>query len=311
VLLGELPRSLAARPELLPLRHAIATRAGVAAEPAARAAYRSTLARNLLLGAALDEALGALVDAGVAVQPAKGALFVELLYEGDAGARPMSDLDLLVRPEDLERAHGVMMELGYTWPGAGRARFMPRYTHHRQFQRGRVLVELHFRLVHELAVDADCRAFFHETREIRFRGRRLQVARDELLLYHTLLHAATHGLLHSALWLIDAHLLALRAGAGLDWDHVVRHARAHRSYRAVKEAARLVNAAFPGSLPALPPERGLRDRVLAWLLAPGAPVRDGPNLRSLALRALLTDSSWGAARMLGEKAVLRGLEAFE
>src|SRR5262245_45050305 len=184
----------------------MAAAAGVASMPAARAAYRSTFARNLLLGHALDQALAALAAAGVEAQPAKGALFVDLLYGGDAGARPMSDLDLLVRPSELERAQAALAELGYRSLGLGHSRWSPRFTHHRLLARGSVLVELHFRLVHELAVDADCGAFFRETREIEFRGRELRIARDELLLYHTLLHAATHGLRHSAVWLVDARL---------------------------------------------------------------------------------------------------------
>ena len=41
---------------------------------AERLAYRDTVARNLMLGHALDEALDALGGAGVRVQPLKGAL---------------------------------------------------------------------------------------------------------------------------------------------------------------------------------------------------------------------------------------------
>src|SRR5262245_26056998 len=90
-LLGTLPAALAARAELAPLAHAF----GLPLENG-RARYLSTVACNLRLMHALDEILEAFQADGVSVQPLKGALLLETLYDGDLGARAMSDLDLLV-----------------------------------------------------------------------------------------------------------------------------------------------------------------------------------------------------------------------
>ena len=80
----------------------------------------------------------------------------------------------------------------------------------------------------------------------------------------------------------------------------------------MQAAAQLVNAAFPLTLPGVALQRGLRDRALQALLA-GArgALPAGPNLRSLAIRTLLTDSPRETARLLFDKAVLRALELFE
>src|SRR5215831_9180727 len=193
-MLVQVPAALAERAELQPLVWAL-DRDACRSRPAARDAYRATLAHNLLLGAALDEALDVLVGAEVPVQPLKGALFVETLYGGDSGARPMGDLDLLVPPDNLERAQDALVRLGYEPFGLHRARWSKRFSHHRILRRGPVTLELHWKLCHELAIDGNADAFFLDAQPIAFRGRPLMVARDELQLYYILVHAATHGLL--------------------------------------------------------------------------------------------------------------------
>jgi len=55
---------------------------------------------------------------GVEVMPMKGIAVAELLYS-DPGARPMNDLDLLVKPNQLEWAGRVLAELGYERVFAG------------------------------------------------------------------------------------------------------------------------------------------------------------------------------------------------
>jgi hypothetical protein len=60
-------------------------------------------------------AIAMLADAGVRSAALKGPLLGEAIY-GDPGRRPSSDIDLLVSPEQLQRAVEVMRELGYGAP---------------------------------------------------------------------------------------------------------------------------------------------------------------------------------------------------
>jgi hypothetical protein len=300
-LLPRLPSALAARPELRGLAHLLGD-----ASVEARAAYRGTLGKNLLLLRALDRALAALCAADVPVQPLKGALFLDTLYGGDLGARPMADLDLLVPEPRLGNAEGALLALGYRSFGDGHARFGPRFTHHRILVRQQLPIELHFRLCHELAVDGDPRRFFCDTRVIDFRGQPLAVARDELQLYFVLLHAATHALAGSAVWLIDALLLARTCS--IDWRTVEQVAREQGALRPVRAAARRVNTFFPSTFPDLPAPRDPRD----WLLDRLPPkFGEPPDGRSLALRLLLTERARDAAWLLGHKLELRAREAIE
>ncbi len=58
----------------------------------------------------LGPVLSALSDAGVAVLGVKGVVSARTLYE-DVSERPISDVDLRVRPEDLAKVRAVMLHL--------------------------------------------------------------------------------------------------------------------------------------------------------------------------------------------------------
>src|SRR5262249_37110721 len=195
--------------------------------------YLSTLARNLLYMKALDGALDAFAAARVPVQPLKGALLLETLYGGDLGVRAMGDLDLLVRPDTLQRASRALLDIGYQQVGLGQIRYAPSMTHHLVFVRMGVVIELHYRLTSALGVDGDGELFFRESRPIVFRDRTLDVARDELQLYFTLLHAALHGFVHHRAWIVDARLQGATMPV-VDYNYLLEIARSRNTLRMVR-----------------------------------------------------------------------------
>src|SRR3989304_7122244 len=68
-----------------------------------RTAYHGNLARNMYLYAELKRILETFSNKGVKVIVLKGAALAKTVY-GDIGLRPMSDIDLLVKREDLPHA---------------------------------------------------------------------------------------------------------------------------------------------------------------------------------------------------------------
>ena len=97
----------AARHELSPVLYSCTKRQQLIVSPAAaesfRDAYLTSAARNLRLFKDLGQILGAAGDSGIGMVPLKGACLAETVYD-DPALRPMSDLDLLVKPPDLPRA---------------------------------------------------------------------------------------------------------------------------------------------------------------------------------------------------------------
>lgn len=109
--------SAAERQGIAPLLHDSLTRHPVAGvpEPVTTQLYRLYWATHFLNRDLLNElnrVLEAASAAGIDVLPLKGALLAAAYYPTPA-LRPMSDLDLLVRPDDLERMAGLLQSLGY------------------------------------------------------------------------------------------------------------------------------------------------------------------------------------------------------
>lgn len=75
--------------------------------------YWSNKARWLMRKSQLEKILPDLEGAGVEVIPLKGAAFIGTLYQ-DVGLRTMSDIDLLVQPQDLLRVARILEASGFT-----------------------------------------------------------------------------------------------------------------------------------------------------------------------------------------------------
>jgi hypothetical protein len=77
-----------------------------------RRTYYGNVARNTLLYQELHGVLSALQGMGSQVIVLKGAALAETVYP-DRVLRPMSDIDLLVRPEEIARIEDTLIDLGY------------------------------------------------------------------------------------------------------------------------------------------------------------------------------------------------------
>ena len=109
--------SAAERQGVAPLLHDALTCSPQASvpEPATKRLHQFYWATHFLnrdLLNELDRVLEEASDAGIDVLPLKGALLAAAYYPTPA-LRPMSDLDLLVRPDDLDRMAGLLASLGY------------------------------------------------------------------------------------------------------------------------------------------------------------------------------------------------------
>jgi hypothetical protein len=116
------------------------------AERLARA-YAWNVARNTALLAERDRTCALLDAAGIPVMVVKGAHLAPLLY-GTVGARPMSDVDVLVPFAELQRAQDVLLRAGYGPPDRPPVRdSFHEHRHLPLFRRpGGLPVELHWTL---------------------------------------------------------------------------------------------------------------------------------------------------------------------
>lgn len=228
-----LPGRFVRRHHLAPLAY----KAGVAAfRPDAIASSLLVELRAELLREAAD-ALGA---AGVRVALLKGIAYAGTLYP-DPGDRPMTDIDLLVPPEDHPRAAHILTELGYEDRSKPVAR-SPLH-HASSFFRERAAIDLHRTIVPALRSRIDLRAVWERSRpapELGSTVRRLEPV--DLALFH-LIHIARHELLVPAIAYVDAARL-LRT---IDRSVLLARAGRWRLWRGVTAAIAMTDVLAGGA----------------------------------------------------------------
>jgi putative nucleotidyltransferase-like protein len=193
---------------------------------------RRTWYLNHLQLDALGPALRALGGATTPVVVG-GWQFPAHYYDGDFGARPVEDLEVLVRPGDAAAAGRAVAELGFEGPRgvvAGVSRFVR--------SDGRSCT-LHQRLAREFSVPErglEVEGLWDETVEISLGDTttRALAPTDEVL--RVCLAGARATALPNALWVADALAVLQEEPGAIDWDRLVRNARRLRATLRLRDA---------------------------------------------------------------------------
>lgn len=214
-----------------------------------RRRYYATLIRNESRRAELARLITALAAQGIEAIPVKGPWLAVEAY-GSAALRTFDDLDLLIRPDDIDGARRVMEQRAYV------NRRVPRFeeAHHAfhdlqwfgTVDGAEQCVELHWALWSPAQFDGDPAELWSRAR----RGAVLDVATPVLSAEDAILHLAIHRTA-SALRLRFVSDVAelLRCHPDLDWDALVTRATAWRArtatFVALDLARRLLDAPVP------------------------------------------------------------------
>lgn len=253
------------RQGITPLMHAFIQSSGLPAPPEVIAALHATYwqnhFRNRALMAELARILRAAAVARVDAMPLKGAVLAPLYYPA-AALRPLSDLDFMIRPDDVERFATVLRDLGYR-EEFGRPTLDPRMEHPllsewlfvRHTPEITLVVEYRVEsldpalgtllacdpaLVTLLLRHAD--EMWTRARMETFDGAPLWRSAPEDLLIHVASHLATRHAGYRLLWLHDLCRITAAHAGDLDWAFVGAEARALRlqaSIFAALEAAQI------------------------------------------------------------------------
>ena len=215
--------------------------------------YRRTWCANQLLLKELETVVGAFESAGIETLILKGAALLALHYR-DPGARPMQDLDLLIRPADLPRARQILEGLGWS-----RLRPSAPISHCGDYTDGRRnLLDLHWTVMRRNIADADDPDHWASAVPVLIN----KTPTKALDATNQLLHACVHGLVwnpvHSLRWVADCLVVIRTAPEGIDWPRFLALARrTHRTY-ACRAALGYLAESFAAPVP-LEILRGLKD----------------------------------------------------
>jgi len=92
-------------------------------------------------------------EAQIELIPLKGAALLFTLYQDDIGIRPMSDIDILVKKDDLSEAENILRHIGYIeyyegWKRKGARDHYARHHFHYIYFKNQILLELHWDIGH-------------------------------------------------------------------------------------------------------------------------------------------------------------------
>lgn len=225
----------------------------VEAQSSLEAGYRRNSMRSLALAGETVRLIGLLSQAGIAAIPIKGQVLATQVY-GKLSSRHAGDIDLLIAPENIDKADAILRGLGYLLDNSEwistpvRRQVILRNSHHRQYSsaENRFQVEVHWRLSDVLTLPLQFDWLWAHGERMHFSNRQLTVLPD----LHNLLFLCVHGAVHGwsrLQWLCDIAHSQFRRTA--DWLRLLALARRLNAARPVLQAAMLVQMLLHLPLP--------------------------------------------------------------
>ena len=220
-----------------------------------REAYYESLGRNLVLFNELQKVLVEFESRGVPILLLKGSYLAAFIYQNIA-LRPMSDLDVMVRQQDLPLALEIFKGLGYSGGDLPlTAEYVQEYRHAPILVKvGLVPLELHWTLVDaEDGLSIDQQSLWKRAVPVQLDGVRAWALGVEDLVLHVCAHAAyDHTFLLQGRSLVDLAEILFREGASLDWKALKQEAINWQVERGLflmlDLARRIMGASVPGEV---------------------------------------------------------------
>jgi hypothetical protein len=215
--------------------------------------FRLHAQHNLLVTGELIRLIRLLESHGISVLPYKGPVLSASAY-GDISLRVFSDLDILVRKQDIPAAKELLTLQGY--------RLSNQFTEHgaaahlesddqKDFafvsKDGQVKVELHWQVASLVLFPLDAESLWERAEQMPLGGYRVRNLPVEDLLLVLCVHGAKHFFARLE-WVCDVAEL-IRANPSLNWQQVVAQAGKLGTRRAFYSALLLVNEMLDAHLP--------------------------------------------------------------
>lgn len=173
----------------------------------------------------------------------KGPALTVAVY-GDLGLRQCADLDLLVRPTEMDQAIALLQSLGY------REMLVDTGGHTRNLERTnpKAIVELHQQVVQPyFSIPLDMDELLSCATMQPTPGGEIPVPAPEELLLLLCVHGSKH-VWERLIWVLDA-VLFIRRNPELDWKRLHRLAENGRAVRMLSVGLLLAESIAPGVLP--------------------------------------------------------------
>jgi hypothetical protein len=233
--------------------------------------YRRNSFRSLTLAGETVRLIRLLDENGVAAIPLKGQVLALQVY-ADLGMRHAGDIDLLIGPQNIDRADDVLLGQGYRLDNPHivrtslRKRFIRRRIHHHHYSSStnRIQVEIHWRMSAVFRLSFQFDSLWSQAEQFSFTGDALRVLPDVNNMIFLCIHGATHGWSRLK-WLCDiAHIQA--GYRQPDWIRLFAMARELNAARPVLQACVLAQVVLGSPLADWVTAEAVKDKAISRLL---------------------------------------------
>ncbi len=159
-------------------------------------AYNQVLTRNILLQSIFTDFVSLLNQRQIPIIPLKGIYLSEKVYE-DLGTRHLSDIDVLLREEDLEKARALMEEKGWACKAhishSALEDEQLAHAHPYTLIKNQLSIELHTHIYNQAqGLKISAKELWDDAKPEKFLGVEIHQFTDELLFQHLCLHLHKH-----------------------------------------------------------------------------------------------------------------------
>ncbi len=198
--------------------------------------YLKSAARNTLLYHELSGVLKALIDAGIPAILLKGAYLAECVYR-DIALRPMQDIDILFRKEDLYKVQDKLVNLSYSPVKPIHTEFDITQHHHiPQFVGAvKIPIEVHWNITTPLGpYKVDINGLWNRALTTKLSDTNILALCPEDLLLHLCIHVSYHDAFQSDIRSVyDIKVVLEKFRVEFNWDKFVQRAFTWKAERCV------------------------------------------------------------------------------
>ncbi|OIK15472.1 hypothetical protein BIV60_09395 [Bacillus sp. MUM 116] len=205
--------------------------------------YEKAFYQNLFIKSQQNEITGQFEKQGIDVIPLKGIHLAEMVF-GHVGARATSDIDLLIRIEDLEKAIEVIHLLGFTVEEAPiPGHFHCSYSKKLPNSEMPLVVELHWSLVKQSTSKFDIDDLWKDARTVE-RYKHIKELTPNHTFYMICLHGWRHNL-DSMKYFMDIIQVLYLYHVELDFEEILKLAAVHQTHKRMIRTLSILYLQFP------------------------------------------------------------------
>jgi hypothetical protein len=193
-------------------------------------AFFRTIADNTKKAREMLRIIDRLNSSGIECIPLKGPIASDTIL-GNPGLYPSSDIDLLVKPKNLEKTREVLLKMGYEKSSDSIEKDMLRSSYHITFQNGRDILELHWKLAFRyFKIPPDF--WWEDTCALEYEGQELRMLSTERYLLYTTFRLYTHVFRHLRFFVLPAEIISKYQNE-IDWRKFLAFSGRYRMKRLV------------------------------------------------------------------------------